>query len=328
MRRRRSVIKGILFKTVLIFSVFVWFVGFGLAESSGNHCQLEGRRFKVVTTANWIAYLVERIGGKRVEIIKVLGSPKDDPHRILPRPSYLVAMRKADLLVYNGLFLESGYLPKLVENSRNPKIGPKALGNIELSAYLSTVLERAVNPSRQLVTADLHPYGNPHYHFDPRRVLEVSQGLYLRLSELDPSCREYYYENYREYRDLLEAKMRQWLRELEGIKGGEFIEYHKMFEYLADFAEFKIIGTVEPVPGLPPTAAHIEKLIRLIKERKPIGLLTTYYYEDASVRRIEELTGLPYVKLPHDIGTLPNISSYEQLMDSVVDSLVELYERR
>ena len=282
-----------------------------------------GVKFQAVVTMPWIRYVLKTIGGNRVKVIKVLASPKDDPHRILPRPSYLVAMRRANLLVYNGLFLESGYLPKLVENSRNPLIRPSSPRSIELSSFLSKVLERHENPTQEVVTADLHPFGNPHYLYDPRRVLEVSRGLYLRLSQLDPDCHGYYRDNYLAFERRLRRKMAEWQRELAPLKGRGVVEYHKMFEYLADFAGFRIIGTVEPVPGVPPSPAHIQKLVEKIKEEKPILLLTTYYYEDESCKRIEELTGLPYVKLPHDLGTVKGTSTYEDLMDTIVHDILK-----
>ena len=283
-------------------------------------------KVRVVATLRWIGYVAKRIGGDRVKV-RSLVNPKIDPHRLIPRPSYVSLLRRADLLVYNGLFLESGYLPKLVEKARNPRIMPGTSGDLDCSKFIPLVLERVANPESVLQTADLHPFGNPHYQYYPEDVIAVAKAIYLRLSELDPSGRDYYRSNYRSFSEELRAKEKVWKEKLKPLEGKSFIEYHKSFEYLAKFSGFKIIGTLEPVPGVPPSPSHVMEIVKLAREKKPLAVLTNVYYETRTPERVKELTGVPYLVLPHDLGSMPDTDTYEDMMDLVVEKLTSLIPR-
>ena len=140
-------------------------------------------RLQIVTTLPWIGSLAEELGKDRVEV-RALVKPRQDPHQIEARPSMILAARNADLLIYNGLDLEAGYLPVLIESSRNPRIGPGKPGNLDCSQF-ATVMGKLASADRSL--GDVHPQGNPHYHLSVQNILAVALGMTDRLSRLDPA---------------------------------------------------------------------------------------------------------------------------------------------
>jgi len=277
-----------------------------------------GAKLRVVTTAGWLSDLVFQIGKDKVTVV-LISDPRDDPHQILPLPSYIAATRNADAVVYNGLFLEGAYLPKVVESSRNRKVRPGAPGDIDCSAFVPRILEKA--GSVGFVSGDEHPYGNPHYHLNPENIPPVVTGLAKRLGKIDPQNQDFYTANAGEFRGRLEAKIREWQAQSKILHGEKLLEYHKMFEYLIDFTWMKLIGVLEPASGIPPSLQHLGEIIELAKQEKPRVLLTTCYFEDQSVKKVGRMTGVPYFKVPHDVGTLPELKTYIDLMDYIIGNL-------
>ena len=244
--------------------------------------------------------------------------PNQDPHLVEARPSMILAARKADILMYNGLDLEIGYLPVLIESSRNPGIQPGRPGNFDCSHFV-TVLEKHVSVDRSM--GDVHPLGNPHYHYSPRNILAVAEGMAGALSTLDPSHADAYKANLSAFREKVRTKQREW-RALP-VKGRRFIAYHKLFEYLADDFGFTIAAYVEPKPGIPPSAGYIERLIGTIRESRPDGILTTPLYGRKEVDFLARKTGVRGVILPHDVGATPGAKDWFSFMDQTLSALVK-----
>ena len=277
-----------------------------------------GAKVRVIATAGWIKDLVQQIGKDRVTVT-LIADPRDDPHQILPLPSFIAATRNADAVVYNGLFLEGAYLPKVVESSRNRKVRPGALGDIDCSQFVPRILEKAGTIG--FVAGDEHPYGNPHYHLNPENIPPVVEGVAERLGKIDSSNRDFYRRNAEEYNTGLTAKIKIWKNLAQPLKNQKMLEYHRMFEYLADFTGLEIIGVLEPASGIPPSLQHISKIIELAKKEKPLVLITTCYFEDQSVKKVSQMSGTPYLKVPHDVGALPELKTYIELMDYIMENL-------
>src|SRR4030088_3247293 len=86
-------------------------------------------KIKVVTSTQDLASLAQEVGGDHVEV-SFIGHGYQDPHFVEPKPSFLLLLRNADLLISVGLQLEIGWLPPLINQSGNPKIQVSASGNI------------------------------------------------------------------------------------------------------------------------------------------------------------------------------------------------------
>ena len=272
-------------------------------------------KINVVATLPWIGSIASDLGKDRINVTTLV-KPSQDPHLIEAKPSMILAARKADIIMYNGLDLEIGYLPLLIESSRNPKIQPGQKGNFDCSRYV-TVLEKPISVDRSM--GDVHPLGNPHYHFSPTNIGRIVDGMAQALSEVDPANGEFYRANRIAFQKLLQDKQKEWSR--MALRGKKFIAYHKFFEYLAHDFDFEIIGYIEEKPGIPPSASRIEKLVALIRQAKPAAILTTGFYERKAPDYISQKTGVKVVVVPNDVGATPRAKDWFSLMDQVLEIL-------
>jgi zinc/manganese transport system substrate-binding protein len=269
----------------------------------------------VVATLPWIGSAAKEIGKDKINVT-VLAKPTQDAHVIEAKPSMILAARKADIIMYDGLDLEIGYLPLIIESSKNPKLMPGQQGNFDCSQFI-TVLEKPTTVDRSM--GDVHPLGNPHYHFSPSRVLRVAEGMAKLFSEADKSNAGYYEANYKAFAERVKEKEKQW--HATPLQGKKFIAYHKYFEYLANEFGFTILGYMEPKPGIPPSAAHIEELIETMKQAKPSGILISPAYSLHEAESLSAKTGVKVIMLPHDVGSMDGTGDLISFWDKVITSL-------
>ena len=274
-------------------------------------------KVKVVATLQWIGSVANEIGKDQVEVATLV-KPNQDPHMVDARPSMILATRKADILMYNGLDLEIGYLPVLIESSRNPNIQPGKPGNFDGSHFV-TVLEKPVSVDRSM--GDVHPLGNPHYHYSPRNILAVAEGMTNALSTIDLPHAGIYKANLATFREKVRAKQKEW--SALPTKGRRFVAYHRLFEYLAADFGFTITAYVEPKPGIPPSAGYIERLIGTIKETQPAGILMTPYDGRREADFLTQKTGVRSIVVPHDVGATPGAKDWFSFMDQALSALVK-----
>jgi zinc/manganese transport system substrate-binding protein len=274
-------------------------------------------KVKVVATLPWIGSVANEIGKGQVEITTLV-KPNQDPHMVDARPGMILATRKADILMYNGLDLEIGYLPVLIESSRNPNIQPGKPGNFDGSHFV-TVLEKPASVDRSM--GDVHPLGNPHYHYSPRNILAVAEGMANALSTIDLPHADAYTANLATFREKVRAKQKEW--SALPTKGRRFVAYHKLFEYLAADFGFTIAAYVEPKPGIPPSAGYIERLIETIRASRPDGILTTPIYGRKEVDFLAQKTGVRGIVIPHDVGATPGANDWFSFMDQTLSALVK-----
>jgi zinc/manganese transport system substrate-binding protein len=269
----------------------------------------------VVATLPWIGSLARELGKDKVSVT-VLVKPAQDAHMIEAKPSMILAARKADIIMYDGLDLEIGYMPLIVESSKNPKIMPGQIGNFDCSQFV-TVVEKPTTVDRGM--GDVHPLGNPHYHFSPSNILRVAEGMSHLLAEADKANADYFLANYKAFAARMKEKEKQW--HAVPLKGKKFIAYHKYFEYLAPEFGFQIVGYLEPKPGIPPSAAHIEELIQYMKNAQPAGILISPVYSLKEAEFLSAKTGVKVMLLPHDVGSMPGTDDWFSFMDKVIESL-------
>ena len=272
-------------------------------------------KVNIVATLPWIGSLASDIGKDKVTV-KVLVKSSQDPHQIEAKPSMILATRNADILIYNGLDLEIGYLPLLIESSRNPKIQPGHIGNLDCSQFIK-VIEKRESVDRSM--GDVHPLGNPHYHLSAQNILSVARGITQAISGLDPEQASFYKTNLATFEAKLKDKQKQWAK--ISLKGKRFVAYHRFFEYLAQEFGFQIVGYVEEKPGIPPSARYIEKLIEAMKRSKPDGIITTAYSGKDEVNALSQKTGVKSIIIPHDVGATSGANDWFSLMDTVLKSL-------
>lgn len=268
-----------------------------------------------VATLPWVGSITKEIGKDKVSVT-VLVKPNQDPHFMEAKPSMILAANKADIIMYNGLDLETGYLPVIINSSRNTRIQPGKLGNLDCSKFIKAIDRPHGDMDRSM--GDVHPYGNPHYHISSSNMAHVAEGITDTLAELDKNNEAFYRGNLASFKRKLEAKRKEW----EGkLKGKRFISFHKYFEYLAHDAGFRITGYIEPKPGIPPSSGHMASLINAISKDRPDAILSTSYNGKKEVEFLSAKTGVKGIVVPHEIGCQDGINDWFTLMDRVVESL-------
>jgi zinc/manganese transport system substrate-binding protein len=269
---------------------------------------------KVVATLPWISSLAHEIGKEKVSVTTLVKTSQD-PHSIEAKPSMIAAARRADVLMYNGLDLEIGYLPILMESSKNPSINPGAIGNFNCSSYV-TPLEIPISAGRE--NGDVHPLGNPHYHLSPATMKKVAFAMAERLAQVDQANAGFYRDNAAHFSAQVDQKMKEWLG--RKLKGKLFVAQHKFFEYLAAEFGFKIAGYLEDKPGIPPGSAHVQSLIARISQQKPTAILSTSYHDQKISHFVSSKTGVKTIVVPHDVGA-GGSTEWFSLMDRVIAAL-------
>lgn len=269
----------------------------------------------VVATLPWIGSVLHEIGGDQVRIT-VLVKPSQDPHMIEAKPGMILAARKADAIFFNGLDLEIGYVPLMIDSSRNPKLQPGKPGYFDCSRFVEPI-ERPESVDRR--QGDVHPLGNPHYHFSPSTVLKIAEGMVRTLEQLDPENASGYQTNYKAF--VAKAKTQQEVWNALSLKGKRFVAYHRMYEYLAKEYGFDIVNYIEPKPGIPPSAGHIETLLKGAEQAKPNGILVSPYSPKKEAENIAARTGVKVILLPHDVGSVPSADDYLSFIKIAVEAL-------
>jgi zinc/manganese transport system substrate-binding protein len=223
----------------------------------------------VVATTTSMGMLARTVGGDRVRVT-VLAPPDRDAHYLQAKPSMILAARRADLVVAVGAELEIGWLPAVLESAANGKILPGQPGYLEAAAQV-TLIEAGEAADRS--RGDVHPKGNPHLYLDPRRMAEVASALAGRLAALDPGGADRFRANAAAFAAAVANRVPGWKQRAQGAPGA--VLYHKDGNYLMAFLEVPVLGYVEPVPGVPPTAPQLRDLVQRLKGRQGVVLYTT-----------------------------------------------------
>jgi zinc/manganese transport system substrate-binding protein len=245
----------------------------------------------VVATTSSMGVLANAVGGNAVKVT-VLAPPDRDVHVLQARPSMMVALRRADLLVAIGAELEIGWLPAALKGSGNGKILPGAPGYFEAAAQVP-LLEAGQAADRS--QGDVHPMGNPHLYLDPVRMAKVADALAGRLATLDAPNAARYRAGAAAFRAAVEARVPGWKARAGGAKG--VLLFHKDVNYLAALLGVPILGYVEPLPGIPPTASHLRELTGRFKGQKGVILFTDFQPGQGPEFLARNL-GWPKVRLP------------------------------
>jgi zinc/manganese transport system substrate-binding protein len=274
-------------------------------------------QLQVVTTYSYISDIVQRIGRDRVEVI-ALARGDYNPHIIIPKPSYIAKMRRADLLIINGGQLEIGWLPQIIKQANNGAVQPGERGFLDLSMHVH-LIEVPTSVSREL--GDVHPEGNPHFFMDPDNIPILAQAITKRLSELDPDNQAFYEANNKELKALWQQKMKEWEEKLKPLKGEKVIEYHKIFDYFLNRFGFIQAGTIEPIPGIPPTTRHIAEVEKLIEREKVKFILQDVYNPQDAAQYLSKKLNAKLIIMPHDVGSVKEADNVFSVFDEIIRRL-------
>jgi zinc/manganese transport system substrate-binding protein len=273
----------------------------------------------VVTTTPDLAAIATEVGGDKVAVTS-LAKGYQDPHFVEAKPSFVLLLNKAQLLVVVGKELEIGWLPPLVTQSRNPRIQPGAEGYLDASEG-ARILDL---PSGAVTRAmgDVHPEGNPHYWLDPGNGIHIARAIAGRLSQLDTANAAVYKQRADDFERRLTAAMQRWKGQLAAYKGLKVITYHRSWTNFADAFGLNVIGFVEPKPGIPPTPRHTLDVINAMKAEQVKLILVEPYFDLKTPNSIASNTGGKVLVMTPSVGGVPEAGDYFKLFDHDVNLLL------
>lgn len=272
----------------------------------------------VVTTTTTLKSIVQLIGGDRVSVISITKGSQD-PHYVEAKPSYMVKLRNADLLVLVGLDLEIGWVDNIIRGSRNPRIAPGRQGYFNAGSVIQPIEVPDGRVDRSL--GDIHSGGNPHYYLDPVRMIEVGKALSERLKKIDPDGKEVFDLNYQKYQEEIRKKLDHWKSRVLRSKVKEVITYHRTVNYFLDRFGIKFVDAIEFKPGVPPTAKHILHLIDVVNSKKIPCILVESFFELKAATRIQKDTQVKVFRVPTEVEALPGVDSFFGLIETLVQSV-------
>lgn len=276
---------------------------------------------KIITTTQDPAALAKAIGGDRVDV-KALAKGYQDPHFLEAKPTYMVALNRADLLISIGLDLEIGYLPPLIAGAHNDKLRVGEPGFLDLSQFVSPLEVIAVADRSQ---GDIHPNGNPHYWLDPENGRLMARGIAARLGQLDPEGKATYAANLAAFEKTLTEKEAQWAKQMAPLAGQPLITYHKSWSYFAKRYNLDVVGFVEPKPGIPPTPQHTLETIKLALAKHVKVMLEENFYDARAAKLIESKTQAKLAVVPNSVMGVDEAKTYFDLFDIIVGAVTKAY---
>src|SRR3954469_4170955 len=279
-------------------------------------------KINIITATSDLASLTQEVGGDRVQV-ESIAKGYQDPHFVEAKPSFLLKLRRADLLITVGLELEIGWLPPLVTQSGNPKIQPGSAGYLDASQF-SEVLEI---PAGQVTRAmgDVHPLGNPHYWMDPDNGRRVAKGIATKLGQMQPSDAQYFMQRFDDFSKRLTEAEKRWEEQMKPLRGLKVVTYHRSFPNLAKHFGLNVIGYVEPRPGIPPTPGHTIDVIQTMKREGAKLILVEPYFDLKTPQSIANAIGGKALVLPPSVGGVNDATDYFKLFDYDVNLLVNAY---
>jgi zinc/manganese transport system substrate-binding protein len=279
----------------------------GLLFASQAHAALN-----VVTTTEDLAALAREVGGDKIKV-ESLSRGYQDPHFVEAKPSFVIKLHSADLLIAVGRELEIGWLPPLVNQARNAKVQPGGEGYFDASQGVK-ILEI---PTGQLTRAmgDVHPQGNPHYWLDPDNGLRIAKGIQKKMSALSPADAAHFAQREEAFEKRLAEAQKRWDAQMAPYKGTKIVTYHRSWPNFVDRFGLDVIGYVEPRPGIPPSPSHTIDLINDMKAKNVKIILVEPYFDLKTPNSIARETGAKVLVMAPSVGAEKEITDYISLFD-------------
>ena len=294
----------------LISFILLFFVSFQVSALS-----------KVVTTTSDLGALVKEIGGDDISVTSICDGTKD-PHFLEAKPSYILLVSKADLVIANGLGLEVGWLPKLLTAARNPKVMANSSGYLEVGSAVKVleIPEGPINRSQ----GDVHPEGNPHVTLDPIRLGEIALVIAEKLGKIVPKSDKSFKKNAIAFQAKLQEKTKDWQKRIAASGVTSVITHHKTLTYFFDRFGLKNAGMLEPFPGVPPTAKHILGVMKSASKDNVKMILIEHYFDfKIAEKAASQLPNILVASVP--VAVSHNKTSFDLFEDLVTK--IESYKK-
>jgi zinc/manganese transport system substrate-binding protein len=275
-------------------------------------------KLKVVATTEDLGAIAQEVGGDRITV-ESLAKGYQDPHFVEAKPSFILKLKDADLLIVVGRELEIGWLPPLVQQSRNAKIQAGADGYLDASLH-ARILDI---PQGQITRAmgDVHPSGNPHFWLDPENGKIVAKDIAAKLAQYRPNDKAYFDQRLNDFNNRVTEGLKRWTTAMAAFKGVKVVTYHRSYPNFADRFGLDVIGYVEPRPGIPPSPGHTLDLIQEMKRQQVKVILMEPYFDQKTPNSIASQTGAKVLVLPPSVGGEKSVTDYMKLFDYDINLL-------
>ena len=280
-------------------------------------------KLKVVTATTDMAALASEVGGDRIDV-ESIARGYQDPHFVEAKPSFLLKLRKADLLILVGLQLEIGWLPPLITQSGNPRIQVGASGYLDASEF-AEILEKPTGVVTRAM-GDVHPLGNPHYWLDPENGRRIARGIASKMAELRPEDASYFSQRFESFSERLGKAGKAWDDAMKPLHGRMVVTYHRSWPNFARRFGLQVVGYVEPRPGIPPSPGHTIELIQMMKREKLKVIIVEPYFDLKTPNSIAEQTGGKVIVLLPSVGGEKEVTDYFKLFDYDIALLTRAFK--
>ncbi len=279
-------------------------------------------KLNVMATTEDLAAIAREVGGDRITVDS-LAKGYQDPHFVEAKPSFILRLQRADLLIVVGRELEIGWLPPLIQQSRNAKIQVGADGYLDASLH-ARILDI---PQGQITRAmgDVHPSGNPHYWLDPENGKIIARDIAAKLTQFRPGDKASFDQRLGDFSNRVNEGLKRWLAAVAPYKAMKVVTYHRSYPNFADRFGLDVVGYVEPRPGIPPSPGHTLALIQEMRRQQIKIILMEPYFDRKTPNSIASQTGAKVVVLPPSVGGEKSITDYITLFDYDIDLLASAF---
>ncbi|MEX2453295.1 MAG: zinc ABC transporter substrate-binding protein [Rhodospirillaceae bacterium] len=270
------------------------------------------------------ASLARAVGGAAVDAYSATHA-RQDPHHIRARPSLIAQIRRADMLFCSGADLEVGWLPILLRRGAGVAVQPGRPGHLMAADHVR-LLEKPEVLDRSL--GDIHPDGNPHVHLDPNNVLALARVFGERLAATDPGGADAARAGLAEFERRWREALSGWNSRARRLAGMTVVVHHRSWSYLIDWIGLRQVATLEPKPGLPPTATHLEAVLRDVRSAGARAVLRTPYDPSDASAWLSEKAGIPALVLPFTVDPERGPRDLFELFEAILSALEGVHDRR
>jgi zinc/manganese transport system substrate-binding protein len=277
-------------------------------------------QLNVVATTQDLAAIAQEVGGDKIKV-SALAKGYQDPHFVEAKPSFVLTLNRAHLLIVVGRDLEAAWLPALITQSRNAKIQPGSAGYLDPSTSARILEIPTGTVTRQM--GDVHALGNPHYWLDPENGKRIAAAIKDRLSQMDAANAAYYAQRQSDFDRRLGEAQQRWKAQMAPFKGLKVVTYHRSWANFVEAFGLTVVDYVEPKPGIPPTPQHTLNVINAMKAQNVKLILVEPYFDLKTPNSIASKTGGRVVVLPPSVGGVPQAGDYFKLFDTDIALLLD-----
>ncbi len=277
----------------------------------------QAEKISVVTTTSDLASITREIGGDKVEVVCLI-SGTQDPHFVEPRPSMVIKIKKAHLVLAVGMDLDL-WVYTLLDAARNPVVNTGKIGFLDLSGPIDKleVLPPGVKVDASM--GDIHPLGNPHYWLDPENGRLIARQIARRLSQLSPENSDYFKSNLKTFEGRIDSLIITCRKKMETRGEVKAVSYHRSLPYFCRRFGLQIVTELEPKPGIPPSPAHLAEVVKIMKKENVRLILMEVFYNRRVADFVARQTGAKVVVFPNSVGGSPEAKDYFSLFETIVN---------